>query len=236
MRHGFAVTLGCLALSACGGNGDGESAGRSEVRRAIEPKAQERAESIVLALSDFPDGWRASPSAEESDEEQEAFNECLGADYSAFTLIGEANSDDFAMGEAATASSDAGVFESEEMAAHAVEERAEGLAGEEVAACVIELLGDPPGEDLEVTEAQVGELSFAAPPGVDDAMAWQLEIRIQGKAGSEAEGVSVNAYSDIVLLRHGDATVQVTTTDLPTPFDPELRDELVAAVAARMSE
>ncbi len=70
------------------------------IKRAIEPEAQQRAESIVLTLSDFPDGWQAEADTAEDDADQEAFNECVGADYSGLTIIGEAHSDDFLMGEA----------------------------------------------------------------------------------------------------------------------------------------
>ena len=49
--------------SACGGNGSDETASA----RAIEPEAQQRAESVNLTLADFPDGWRVA--APESDDD-----------------------------------------------------------------------------------------------------------------------------------------------------------------------
>jgi hypothetical protein len=79
-------------------------------------------------------------------------------------------------------------------------------------------------------------VSLAPPPGVDDAGAWQVAFTIEGKPGTQAVGVSVTAYIDFVQLRRGDTTVEVTTLDVPAPFDPELRDELVATVAARLAE
>jgi hypothetical protein len=200
----------------------------------IEPAAQQRAESIVLTLSDFPDGWRAEADTAEDEDDQEAFNECVGADYSAFTIIGEAQSDDFWTGEAVVSASVA-VFESEQMTAQAFAERAAGFEGEEADTCIPELFGEPPGE-AELTSAEVGELSFTPPAGVDTADAWQVAVTIDGMAGSQDEGLSVTAYGDQVMLRNGDTITTVTTTDIATPFDPELRDELVAAVAARMAE
>jgi hypothetical protein len=68
MRRGLAHTLWCLALAACGGDGEGDDGG-SQIQRAIEPAAQERAESF----SDFPDGWRAGTPDEEDNEDEEAF-------------------------------------------------------------------------------------------------------------------------------------------------------------------
>jgi hypothetical protein len=236
IRHAFALGLGCLALSACGGDGNDNDGGGSQLKRAIEPAGQERAESMLLTLSDFPDGWRANERAEEDEEADNAFRECVGADFSAFTVIGDAQSDGFATGETATASSEAQVFESEQMAAEAVADFAGALDGEEADACMTNWLGKFEDEDVEITRAEVGELSFTPPPGVDDATAWQVDVTIEGKAGSQAEGLSVSAYVDIVQLRNGDATAEVTTSDIATPFDPELRDELVAAVAGHMSE
>jgi hypothetical protein len=72
--------------AACGGNGSGDDTASG---RAIEPEAQQRAESIVLTLADFPNDWRAS--ARESDDTgQKKFNKCIGVDYSGLTRIGEA--------------------------------------------------------------------------------------------------------------------------------------------------
>jgi hypothetical protein len=232
MRQVLALTLSCLAISACGGDGDGDDES-SLVQRAIEPEAQARAESMLLTLSDFPDGWRAGP-AEEDEQGDEAFNDCVGVDYSAFTIIGEARSDDFAMGEAAEASSEAEVFETEEMAAAAVAEFSQGFSSDEASDCISASFAEFEDDEVEVTGAEVGELSFTPPSGFEDASAWQVVFTVEGKPGTAAAGVSVDAYIDFVQLRKGDVAAEVTTLDILTPFDPALRDELVAAVAERM--
>ena len=141
------------------------------------------------------------------------------------------------MGETARASSQSQVFESERMAAEWVAEFAEALDSEEADTCMTYLLGEfSEDSNFEITGAKVGELSFTPPPGVDEANAWQVEAAIEGKAGSQAEGLSVTAYADFVRLRNGDVTTEVLTTDIATPFDPELRDELVAVIAGRMAD
>ena len=63
-----------------------------------------------------------------------------------------------------------------------------------------------------------------------------MAVTVEGKPGTDAAGVSVDAYLDFVLLREGAATAAVTTQDVVTPFDPALRDELIAAVAKRLTE
>jgi hypothetical protein len=117
-----ASTLAFLA-TGCGdsdgdGDGDGGSGDEGAPVRDIQPQAQQRAESIVLELSDFPNGWRASP-AEDTQDRADEFRECLGADYSGSTINGEAESQNFAMGENAQAQSDSTVFESEQDAVDA---------------------------------------------------------------------------------------------------------------------
>jgi hypothetical protein len=238
MRRAAAITILCLSLSACGGDGEGDGggAGGTDFQRAIEAEAQEQAEALLLTLADFPDGWRMSPADEEDDKSEAAFRECAGVDYSALTKVGEAQSDDFAMGETAGASSEAGVFESADMAAAAVAEFTRGFRGDEASACMHEFLEELEDDFVDVTQTEVGELSFTAPVGVDDASAFQAVIELEGKPGTDAAGVSATAYSDFVLLREGAATAAVTTQDIGTPFDPALRDELIAAVAERLTD
>lgn len=96
-----------LAGAACGGedsekNGDAaqrrtqESKPRGEgrrSRRAIEPSAQAASERMLLTLSDVPESWRGSPSEGDDEEDEEAFRRCVDTDYSAFTIIGEGESE-----------------------------------------------------------------------------------------------------------------------------------------------
>jgi hypothetical protein len=237
MRRVAAIAILCLSLSACGGDGEGDGGAEgNDFQVAIEPEAQEQAESLLLTLADFPDGWRTSPADEEDEESDAAFRDCVGVDYSAFIKVGEAQSDGFAMGETAQASSEADVFESAEMATSAVAEFTRGFRDDEASPCMLEYLGELQDDQVEVTQAEVGELSFTPPVDVDDASAFQAVVTVEGKPGTDAAGVSVDAYLDFVLLREGAATAAVTTQDVATPFDPALRDELIAAVAERLTE
>jgi hypothetical protein len=99
-----------------------------------------------------------------------------------------------------------------------------------------DFLGQFEDEDFEITGAEVSGLSFTPLSGVDDAKAWQVVISIEGKAGSQAEGVSATGYVDLVQLRSGAGVSEVTTGDVYSPFDAQTRDQLVAAVAGRMSQ
>jgi hypothetical protein len=230
---GVAIAM-ALVAPACGG-GDGEGGGGREAERDIQADAQERAEAVVLQLSDFPDGWRATAPEEQDEDARNEFRECLGSDYSQFTIVGEAASDDFATGSSAEASSDSTVFATDAEATAAVEERAAELESESINECLQRFMQEAAEGEVEVRDVETGELSFTAPPGIDDANAWQIAIAAEGVSG-EGAGVSVTTYLDLVLLREGDTVGQVETFDVLSPFDQELRDELIAAVADRMIE
>ena len=75
-------------------------------------------------------------------------------------------------------------------------------------------------------------MSFTPPAESDDARAWQLAIPFEITRGAGA-GLSPTVYMDMVALREGDTVALVLAVDVLTPFDSELRDQLVAAVAGR---
>ena len=236
MRHLAALAFACFALSACGGGEDGESES-SQFQRAIEPQAQERAESVLLTSSDFPAGWQTEPADPEDDlDGDEAFNDCIGVDYSDFTLIGEAESDDFLGEQAERASSESEVFENEEAAADAISELTEGFGSDEASTCMNEMLGEFEDEEVAITKAELQELDFTAPPGVDDANGWRIAFTIEGKEGTQSEGATAVAYIDLIQIRSGETTAELSTLDVEQPFDAEMRDELLGVVADRLSE
>jgi hypothetical protein len=99
MRAAVALAVAVLTVAtACGGGGDSNS---GAAKSTITPSAQAQAKAINLRLSDFPDGWRAS-TPEEDTTGQSKFRKCIGADNSNVTLIGDANSKDFAQGDRST--------------------------------------------------------------------------------------------------------------------------------------
>jgi hypothetical protein len=137
------------------------------------------------------------------------------------------------MGETAEIWSESDVWESEQMATDALAELAAGFESEEADACMTEFFL-PSDDDFEFGEIEIGPLSLTPPAGVDESRAWQAVIPIEGASGTESEGVSVPVYLDIVALHEGDTIVLVTSIDLVTPFDPELRDQLIDTIADRM--
>jgi hypothetical protein len=223
-----------VATPACGGGGGGGGDDTAS-EQAIEPEAQKRAESIVLKLADFPNGWRAS--TPEDDGGQEEFNKCIGVDLSGLTKIGDADSQDFATsGEPAQASSSAVIYKSDQQAEDAISESGAAMSGSAAEGCFQDFVEQTlkRGKGVKPGEVDVGELSFT-PPDVDEAKAWQIVILVEITSGA-AEGLSPDVYIELVTLREGDMVASVRTQDVLTEFDPELRNQLVQTVADRMSE
>jgi hypothetical protein len=222
------------------GTGGSQAAidGSRDFQRAIAPDAQKRAKALLLRRSDFPSGWRGTPPEDGADESDEELYECLGADFSAFTFIGEAESKKFSAGGPAQASSDAEVFASEEMAAAAVAESAETHTNEALSRCLAAAgrAGEFEDEEFAIGEIRVGDLSFTPPPGVDDALGWRMNATIEGKPGTRGAGLTVPMHMDVIQLREGDETASLTLINAPRPFDPKLRDKLLATIAGRLTK
>src|SRR5690349_3125033 len=104
-----AVLLGCGG----GGGSDDTSTASNEPKRSIEPQQQARADAMVLELADLPPGWRSSTPDESDDAD---FDKCSDADLSKFTKVGDADSQDFAMGEESQISSSVSIYETPEEA------------------------------------------------------------------------------------------------------------------------
>jgi hypothetical protein len=229
-----------LILSACSGDGRGEEGGSGEtdqadrssateqangtrqVQQAIEPVAQEHAESIVLTRSDLPDGWQPHEGG------VGVTGACLGGDYSALTLTGIAGGDVFQddkEGEGRVGSGGQ-VFATEEMAAELLEILADEVERDEVEQCVIDQLGqDPAAPEI---GANIREISVPPPSGVDDARAWQTTITYDEEP--------FTAYDQMVVLRDGDTVASVVTWSFLRPFNSVLRGEMIATVASRMPD
>lgn len=221
-------------VSACSsGDGDEEENGTGTTLK-IEPAAQERADAALLQLSDFPDGWRGS-AADPDDDRGEDFRKCIGVDYSGLTRTGEADSQAFAKDQA-QASSSSTVFADADQAESWMAKLTEAMNGSAAEDCFQELIEKAVrGESgFKLGEVDLGQLSFTPPAGVDEAFAWQVKVPVEITSGA-VKGMTPDIYTEVVYLRSGDMAATVQTEDVLSAFDPELRADLVAAVAGRMT-
>jgi hypothetical protein len=116
-------------------------------------------------------------------------------------------------------------------------EHAEGLAGAAAEDCVQDLVEEAFKEEggFKLGEIDVGELSFTPLPGVDEAKAWQIVIPVEITSGV-GKGFEPDVYLELVILREGDTVAVLSTQDVLTEFDRDLRDKLVQTIEGRMSE
>jgi hypothetical protein len=227
----LAVALLIAALAAATGCGGGGTSDTRSAKKNISADSQGRAKSMLLRLSDFPEGWRASAPKPEDVGGERKFRKCLGVDFSNLTLTGDATSRDFAMGDSTEASSDAQITGSSAQAREGFRELATALSSNAVKDCVTKLI--PHSSVYKIGEVDAGELRVTSPPGVEKARAWQIVVPVEVTSGA-SKGLTATAYLDIVALLKGDAVTTVQTSDVLTAFDPTLRDELVRKVAGRM--
>ena len=217
-------------LLGCGGGSDDATTASGEPRTSIEPQQQARADAMLLELADLPPGWRASDPDASDDAD---FDECTTADLSKFTKLGDAESQDFEMGENSQISSSASVYATDEEAKEVLDLGAGVLTDQSQAECFADsfreaLKKDPDTEKLEVGDAELGELSFAPPTGIEESRAFQILLPL------EAEGTSADVVVEAIVLRQRDALVALTTVGIDDPLDSSLRDDLAQALAGKM--
>ena len=181
----FVLALCVAAAGACGGNGDGAAKAKT-AKRAIQAEAQGRAEAMVLEADDFP-GWDGAPHQEDT-AGGDRFRECLGVDYSALTIIGEADSKDFAIGTSTEASSSATVFADEAEADEASRGLSDGMESDAAEDCfrgVIEESAKDDGPQFRVDAIDIGELGLPTQGAVEETKAWQITISFEVTSGSQ---------------------------------------------------
>ncbi|MGH3028209.1 MAG: hypothetical protein ACRDMW_06620, partial [Gaiellaceae bacterium] len=192
--------------------------------------AQARAEEIVLQGSDLPDDWiaQAEEQTAEGERSEREFNRCVGTDFSGITIIGEAESGGHETADGSiSVNSESTVFESAEQGEQALAEVAE-VSTDRVDECMTTLLDSLVEEGFELGDLEVSSLDVPTPAGADQVHAWRAQVEVSG------EGGRAMTYFDLVLVRGGDAGISFTTFSVVGPFEEALRDELLAAMAARL--
>jgi hypothetical protein len=230
---GVWVVASAVLLGCGGGDGSDETSTASrEPQRSIDPQQQQRAEALVLELTDLPPGWRASDPDERDDAD---LDECSAVDLSRFTKVGDADSQDFSMGDNSEISSKVSIYATNEEAKEVLDLGAGVLTDQSQAECFgdsfeEELQNDPDTDQFEVGDAEVGELSFTPPTGVEESRAFQVVLPV------EAEGASVDVVLEAVVLRQGNALVTLLTVGADDPLNPSVRDALAQVLAGKMVE
>jgi hypothetical protein len=166
----------------------------------------------------------------------------LGADYSRFTIIGEAGSKDFTNpATVAQASSSSTVLESEGQAEETIKSFSDSTGSRSAEDCLRDLVQKALNETdtqvetkSKVVKVHIDELSVVPPPDITETSAWQIATVVHD-SGDLGE-MTQTLYMDFVTLRRGDSLATVRTDDVFRPVDSDLLDALLQALASRMSE
>ena len=227
---GLCVVVAAVLLGCGGDGGDDASTAGAQPRTAIDPQQQQRAETMSLALGDFPPGWRASDPDDSNDAD---FDKCNTNDLSGFTKVGDAESQEFKMGNSQISSSTS-IYATDEEAKEVLDLGAGVLTDQSQADCFADsfreaLQKDPDTRQYEVGDAELGELSFVPPTGVEESRAFQIVLPLEAKNSSN------DVVVEAVVLHQGDALVALTTVGVDEPVNRSLRDALAQALAGKMA-
>jgi hypothetical protein len=171
MPVAIALLASAVAAGAgCGGEGSSDT---GAAKRTINPDSQRRAKSMLLTLSDFPEGWRASAPDPEDKGGQAKLGKCLGVDFSNQNVTGKANSRDFATGQTTGAFSGATIVSSAAQAQDRFEQGVATISGSKAKDCVTKVFQRVfrGSADYKTGEADIGELRITAPENVEKARA-----------------------------------------------------------------
>lgn len=243
-RRIFAVLSSVLLLTAACGNDSSEdtseepseepSSSTDDTRSDTFDADLEVAEAAVLNLDDLPVGWSSKARDDDDDDDDEFDQEiadCLGVPVEEVADSGhpKAESETF-VGEDDTE------VEAEIVMAPTVEEAIadfEQATSDEFLQCIREVLpaviesaAAEEGGEFELGEASVGPLRVEETG--DRSGALRLTIAI------EAEGMSVDAYFDILFAQVGRATMQLSAASIFAPADVESSQALLATMVDRI--
>lgn len=237
---GGILVASSLLLAACGASGGDDDAGAAdkttttakadatttttEEATTTEPSgdadAQARADSIDLTVSDFPDGWEASPS--DDDDSPSPLDECDPSFADESTTLAEHSTDEFTIGsldagDGTNLAAETKVFTDEDAAKAALDP----FSDADVISCIDgklkELFGGSQGADVsgELTEDDIDV-------GADQSEGVSATYTIGAPDGSTAD-VNIG----LLLVRTGDLATMVTITSVGESFDPtSLQDAL----------
>jgi hypothetical protein len=233
LRRSLAVlAVAALALVGCGKKTSTSATGgpsRPTATSAVVNVAadQAKARTLLLASSDFPTGWKATP--HQRDPSEKAFDDelaaCVGRPSPATYTTADIDSPDFSMGNAEAISSAALVRTVEDFKADVA-----AASGPKYASCVKHGLAKlfpgqlPAGSSLQ---------SVAVEP-VPVASYGEFSKGFRATTTVKVQGQSVNTYDDEVLLGKGRIELSASFSNSGRPFDPALKQALLAKLAARL--
>jgi hypothetical protein len=198
-------------------------AGPYDPQRQFTAADTARARSVALRAADLPGrGWRGSPSAPGGGQ----FT-CAGfrPDQSDLVQTGRAESRDFERADGLFASSVTGIFRTAAMAASSFDR----VAAPGLLRCLTTVFSEAISQTPGATVTDPSALRSNVPRVAPRTRAYRLGLTIQ------ADGRSVPARIDVVLLGSGRVNTAVLAIGIGKPFPPQALVALSRRVSARMA-
>jgi hypothetical protein len=217
------LVVAATVVACGGGSSNNGNASSPKTRTAATVPADERlAETSLLKLDDFPNGWTAKDSKEDNED-----GACAAVNDAKHAVSGRASSPDFAHGGNTTATQAIYVYRTVGEA-----RRYFGpLAGAELRDCFRKEFkkafeSDNPTAGVKYGDISTGELKVE--PAGDENAAARFEIPV------ETKGIDVYIYIDVVVARTGRALSIMLFSDALTEFDLELRAKLTGVAVEHL--
>lgn len=212
------LALVAISLAACGGDDDDDANSEAEEDSAAEA---ELAETLLLTVDDFPEGWTEQPPDEESD----AFAECEDEEPEGKTAEAETGSfvED---GSVPSINEMLSLFDDQEQALDRFD-RIEPLLD-----CLVAAIDDGALDD---DEARFFAASYEQIDVVDlgqRSMGYRLTFNIQALA-DDAPIEEAEAYFELIYVVAGRAGLVVASFDIFSPFPSEELEDLAVIAADR---
>jgi hypothetical protein len=232
LRRSLAVLAVALALVGCGKKTSTSSAGGPSSQTATTEVVnvaadQAKARTLLLESSDLPAGWKATP--HQKDPSQKAFDDelaaCVGRPSPDTYTTADIDSPDFSMDNAGASSSATLVRTVEDFKADVA-----AASGPKYGSCVkrglAKLLPGQLPAGASVQSVAVEPLPVASYGEFSQGFRATTKLKVQGQP--------VSTYEDSVLLGKGRIELSASFSNTGQPFDPALKQALLAKLAARL--
>lgn len=219
-----------LALAACGGSGDNQPEATATTAAATTTTAVDavadkaKARTLVLAPSDLPSGWKATPHQDDPSDQalDDELAACVGRPSQSTYATASANSPDFSKGDAEVSSEVQIVKTAADFDADVAATRSSKFMS------CLKRLGT---KVLQQTGATVRSVSVAPLPVASHG---EFSAGFRATIRLEAQGQTVTLYSDDILLGKDRIELTATFFDVERPPQAALENAVVDKLAAKL--
>jgi hypothetical protein len=194
------------------------------------------AESALLVLSDFPEGWEAQPPDPDDDDDPDFSNapqkcqDFYQQEHLAGTLF-EITLNEFKGPDRETVDSSVTVFDSPASASAAFDEvrRLQQDCAEPIRAALLDYYETNPEELSGLTLVDFVTQKFEFPRYGEDTLTTRFLFEF------ERDAETITSYADSIAIRHGSLVGDFAFVNVDTPPDPELLRHLAELIAPRLA-